>query len=124
MQVKIYNPGLAIGDLTDYGRCIGRILAAEPRRDHPRAVFISDDLGTIGAVTELTEQGFNVPGDFAFISWDGLKISSFFRQSVTTLEVPHRQMLDFAAAFATGNPLSRHLEVHPRIRPGETMPLS
>lgn len=122
MQINIHNPGPVSGDLTDYGRHIGRTLAAQPRSSHARAVFISDDLGTIGAVAELLEQGFQVPQDFAFISWDGLKISRYFLKSVTTLEVPHRQMLDFAAAFATGNPPSRHLEVHPRIRPGQTMP--
>ncbi len=122
MEIQIHNPGPVVGELTDYGRNIGRILAAEPRRNFPRAVFISDDLGTIGAVAELLEQGFQVPRDFAFISWDGLKISRYFQKSVTTLEVPHPQMLAFAAAFATGNPPGRHLEVHPSIRPGETMP--
>lgn len=110
-------------NLIEYGREIGRSLLRLPARSsRPEAVFISDDIATIGAVSELLDHGRRVPEDYAFISWDGLKISSYFRRTVTTLVIPHREMLDYARRFVLDDHCPPQLIGTPFVRPGETMP--
>ena len=106
----------------EFGESIGAQLA-EMSRHEPLAVFIGDDMVTISAVKYLLNRGFRVPEDFAFISWDGLKISNYFLRTVTTLEIPHSEMLNYAERFVTSDDCERRLIVTPNIRVGETMPV-
>lgn len=106
----------------ELGEIIGAHLAGLSRQG-PVAVFIGDDIITISVVKYLLERGFRVPEDFAFISWDGLRISNYFLRVVTTLEIPHTEMLSYTKRFVTSDDCERRLIVTPRIRVGETMPV-
>lgn len=115
--------GNGSGDLFSYGESMGvELLKLRGSSNEPVAVFINDDIATASAMDLLIDHGVDVPGEFAFISWDGLKISRHFRKSLTTLEVPHWQMLNFVNDFILGRTRHRSLEVTPEVRSGKSMP--
>ncbi len=106
----------------DPGIIIGKCLVELGRRQPAEAVMTGGDMETIGAIMYLLEHGLRVPEDYAFISWDGLDISKFFLCPLTTLQVPQRQMLDFAAHFIMDESEERELLLNPDIRIGASMP--
>lgn len=122
--LEIIHTGLPQGeDPYAYGRDLGNFLLSVPRdKSDPAAVFINDDTTSAVAMELLLRHGVEIPGEFAFISWDGLKISRFFSRSLTTMEIPHWEMLDFASDFAQGKAVPPVLEVIPLIRIGDSMP--
>lgn len=108
-------------ELSEAGRHYGELLSKWPKKAEPTAVFISDDIMTIGAVSYLLDSGFRVPEDYAFISWDGLNISRYFLKPVTTMVVPHTEMIHAAAEFLAGEESPRFTKIEPYIRPGKTL---
>jgi LacI family transcriptional regulator len=108
-------------ELSETGRRYGRFLSECGKPSERTAVFISDDIMTIGAVSYLLEHGFRVPEDYAFISWDGLSISRYFLKPVTTLVVPHAEMIQATAAFLAGEEQDRFINLKPAVRPGKTL---
>ena len=108
----------------DAGERIADALAARDRQKKtPCAVFINDDLLTISVISALLARGFRVPEDFAFVSWDGLKVSRYFHKQLTTLEIPHEKMLVSALDFLSGRSGLPRLRFAPEIREGETLPV-
>ncbi len=101
---------------------LGAALQRSRPSGKPCAVFIYDDLLTAGVIDWLLEHGAAVPEEFAFISWDGLDASRFFRRSLTTLAVPHERMLESALNFLTGDAPPADIRVEPVVREGESMP--
>lgn len=114
--------GCPVSGRPETGAILGELLLKRYHTSLPRAVFIYDDLLTCGTVEWLLEHGAAVPEEFAFISWDGLDISRFFRKSLTTLVVPHDRMLEFALDFLTRKGDRSRLMLEPVIREGDSMP--
>ena len=98
-------------------------MLAGPRPKRRRAVIIPDDLTTAEAVRIVLRSGMRVPEDYAFVSWDGLTFSDLLTRSLTTLEIPHTGMLEFALKFLRGEPCGRIHILEPRLRIGDSMPL-
>lgn len=117
-ELPPYDPNL---ELSEAGRRYGELLSKREKTDGRTAVFVSDDIMTIGAVSYLLEHGVRVPEDYAFISWDGLNISRYFLKPVTTLVVPHAEMIRATAEFLAGEYSQRFVRIKPVIRPGETL---
>lgn len=114
---------VSAADTPDAGAFIATVLREKhPSKGVPQAVFINDDLLTASVISALQGMNLQVPEDYAFISWDGLKISSFFHKSLTTLEIPHEKMLLCALDFLSGKSDLPKMRLEPRIRAGETMP--
>ncbi len=86
------------------------------------ALCIPDDLQSIKLIKLLLERKLNIPGDAGLISWDGLQVSSYFSPVLETLAIPHDEMCNAAVEFLSGNG-NGFVEVTPKIRPGETLPL-
>ena len=98
-------------------------MIAGPRPKKPRAVIIPDDLTTARAIRLALDTGRRVPEDYAFMSWDGLAFSDLLTRSLTTLEIPHTGMLEFAMRFLRGEKCERVRILEPRLRVGDSMPL-
>ena len=86
------------------------------------ALCIPDDLQSIKLIQLLRKRNLNIPGDAGMISWDGLPVSNYFSPVLETLEIPHDEMYHAAGKFLDGNG-GGFVEVTPKIRPGETLPL-
>lgn len=86
------------------------------------AVCIPDDLQSIRLIKLFRERNLNIPDDAGMISWDGLPVSNYFSPVLETLEIPHDEMYCAADRFLTGNG-GGFVEVTPKIRRGETLPL-
>lgn len=86
------------------------------------AVCIPDDLQSIRLIKLFRERNLNIPDDAGMISWDGLPVSNYFSPVLETLEIPHDEMYCAADRFLTGNG-GEFVEVTPKIRRGETLPL-
>jgi LacI family transcriptional regulator len=66
-------------------KCAQQLLAlASP----PTAIFASNDLMAIGALTFLHEQGVDVPDDFSVIGFDNIGLSNFACPPLTTVATP------------------------------------
>ena len=87
-----------------------------------QAIFINDDLLTIKVITKLQKMGFEIPKDLAFISWDGLAVSDYFHQRLTTLEIPNEKMLSYALDFISDKIKLPKVRLVPQIRIGDSMP--
>lgn len=76
------------------------ILRLQPR---PTAIVAANDLGALGALRALLENGINVPHEIAVTGFDGTKSADFATPSLTTVDVP----IDVLAAKAMDILISR-----------------
>lgn len=70
-----------------------RILQLNPR---PTAIFAANDESAISAIAALSDHGIRVPEDMAIVSIDNIGISELIRPSLTTVDVPKKQMAAYA----------------------------
>lgn len=125
-EVKVhYYPSRETGwsHWRETGEFIGsQLLRCAPRAE-PCAVYINDDKTTWAAIHYLSVRGVGIPEEFAFISWDGLEESEFVRIPLTTLMIPHAQMMAYAIAWCQ-NPDRAHepVQLIPQIAPGASLP--
>jgi DNA-binding LacI/PurR family transcriptional regulator len=69
------------------------ILRLHPR---PTAIFAANDESAISAIAALHDHGIRVPQDIAIVSIDNIGISGMIRPSLTTVDVPKKQMASYA----------------------------
>ena len=70
-----------------------RILQLDPR---PTAIFAANDESAISAIAALRDHGLRVPKDMAIVSIDNIGIAEMIRPSLTTVDVPKKQMAAYA----------------------------
>jgi DNA-binding LacI/PurR family transcriptional regulator len=75
-----------------YDATVG-ILQLTPR---PTAIFAANDESAISAIAALHDHGIKVPDDIAIVSIDNIDISGMIRPSLTTVNVPKREMASYA----------------------------
>lgn len=83
-----YDPALVIaGDWTfESGRAAARCLCelAQP----PTAIFASNDIMAIGAISYLQAQGRAVPAQVSVVGFDDITLSAFYTPPLTTVATP------------------------------------
>jgi DNA-binding LacI/PurR family transcriptional regulator len=88
-----------------------------------KAVYVNDDHTTLVVIKYLLDRGVKIPQDMAFISWDGLPESNYFSIPLTTLEVPHEQMMSYTLDWINGRKFrAKTIIINPAIRSGESLP--
>lgn len=74
----------------EYGYlCAGQLLDENPRLD---AIMAAVDVQGLGAMRAIKERGLRVPQDIRLVSLTGHTIGSMLETSMTSLEVPAREM--------------------------------
>jgi DNA-binding LacI/PurR family transcriptional regulator len=71
----------------------GEILKLHPR---PTAIFAANDESAISAIAALHDHGVKVPQDIAIVSIDNIEMAEMIRPSLTTVDVPKKQMASYA----------------------------
>ncbi len=71
----------------------GEILKMEPR---PTAIFAANDESAISAIAALHDHCVEVPGEVAIVSIDNIDMARMVRPSLTTVDVPKREMASYA----------------------------
>lgn len=61
------------------------------------AFFITNNLMTMGTITELVEQGFIIPDDFSLVGFDDMEWYSIFKPAITAIRQPIYQLGRIAA---------------------------
>jgi DNA-binding LacI/PurR family transcriptional regulator len=69
------------------------ILKLQPR---PTAIFAANDESAISAMAALHDNCIQVPQDMAIVGIDNIEISKMVRPSLTTVDVPKKEMASFA----------------------------
>jgi DNA-binding LacI/PurR family transcriptional regulator len=69
------------------------ILQLDPR---PTAIFAANDESAISAIAALHDNCVKVPDEMAIVSIDNIEISKMIRPSLTTVDVPKREMASYA----------------------------
>ena len=69
------------------------ILQLQPR---PTAIFAANDESAISAIAALHDNCVKVPQDIAIVSIDNIDMARMIRPSLTTVDVPKRQMASYA----------------------------
>lgn len=64
------------------------------------AIFVYNDAMAIGAISTLSDNGFNVPTDISVLGFDDVLLASYSRPKLTTLNYPIEKMAKHAAAIA------------------------
>lgn len=88
------DAGLAVSpDLVRYGdykQASGRDLARDllARRHPPTALFISNNLMTIGALEVVAERKLQIPRDLALLSFDDLPLAAVFNPPLSVVRQP------------------------------------
>ncbi len=62
----------------------------------PTAIFAANDESAISAIAALHDHSIRVPQDIAVVSIDNIGISGMIRPSLTTVDVPKKQMAAYA----------------------------
>lgn len=70
-----------------------QILQLTPK---PTAIFCANDESAISAIASLRDHGIRVPQDMAITSIDNIGMAEMIRPSLTTVDVPKKQMVDYA----------------------------
>ena len=76
-----------------------RVLAGS---DRPTAVFVSSDLQAFGVLRAIREQGLDVPGDLALVTFDGIEESAFSWPPLTLTQQPLQAMAEAAISALLG----------------------
>ncbi len=65
---------------------------------HPdmTAIFASNDESAIAAIAVIHDHGLRVPDDVAIASVDNIELASIVRPALTTVNIPRREMVDYA----------------------------
>jgi len=80
---------LVRGDFTERGGYDAAMqLLSGPTRDRPRAIFISSDIQTDGALRACAQLGIRVPEDLAVVSFDGTLGAAYSVPSITSFRQP------------------------------------
>ena len=74
----------------EYGyQCAGQLLDENPKLD---AIMAAVDVQGLGAMRAIKERGLRVPEDIRLVSLTGHKVGGMLETSMTSLEVPSREM--------------------------------
>jgi DNA-binding LacI/PurR family transcriptional regulator len=65
-------------------------------RPRPTAIFAANDESAISAIAAMHDNNVRVPDDIALVSIDNIDIAQMIRPSLTTVDVPKRQMASYA----------------------------
>jgi LacI family transcriptional regulator len=60
----------------------------------PTAIFAISDVGALGAIKRLRQDGYRVPADVSVIGTDGLDVGAMVHPSLTTLVHPIKEMTE------------------------------
>ncbi len=69
------------------------ILQLQPR---PTAIFAANDESAISAIAALHDRQVRVPEELAIVSIDNIDMAKMIRPSLTTVDIPKRQMASYA----------------------------
>src|SRR5512140_3158198 len=69
------------------------LIEGQPR---PTAIFAANDESAISAIAALHDHCVKVPEDIAIVSIDNIDMAKMIRPSLTTVDVPKRQMASYA----------------------------
>jgi LacI family transcriptional regulator len=87
------------------------------RDSPPTAIFCFNDQIAMGVYEALRELGLEIPHDVAVIGFDNLElISAFLRPKLSTMELPHYQMGQWAVNY-----LAEHAENKDKLEPVQHM---
>lgn len=75
------------------------------------ALFASNDEAAMAAIAALRDQGLRVPEDIAITSIDNTETAKIIRPALTTVNVPRREMVEYAFQFLLSQ------RQHPVARP-------
>ncbi len=90
-----------VGDFSDSsGYAAARKLLA--LRNRPRAIFASNDMMAIGALSALHEAGVRVPEELAVVGFDDIPVASFLMPALTSVHVD----IDYLGRLAVQHLLS------------------
>jgi LacI family transcriptional regulator len=71
---------------TNEGRLAVRQLMS--REDRPSALFVANNLMTVGAMMALQEMGLTIPDDVAYVGFDDFDWAAFLRPQLTMIAQP------------------------------------
>lgn len=85
------------GDFTVFGgsESMSRLMKLDER---PTAVFVSNDMMAMGAVTAARRLGLHVPEDVSIIGFDDIELARAFNPTLTTMAQPMQEMADIATS--------------------------
>ena len=65
--------------------------------DYPKAVFVGNDLMSVGALQALGEANLRVPQDIAIVSFDDVYLAQLTSPPLTTVRQPIKELGKYAA---------------------------
>ncbi|MDX6244317.1 MAG: LacI family transcriptional regulator [Frankiales bacterium] len=74
------------------GRVAVRQLLTLAKRKAPTAVFCANDLLALGALQELSQQGFRVPADMSIVGYDDIDFASAAMVPLSSVRQPRHQL--------------------------------
>jgi len=65
-------------------------------KEKPTAIYAINDLLAIGIMDACEKRGLKIPGDFALVGFDNIKLSAHSRFSITTVDYPLKELAKIA----------------------------
>jgi len=78
---------IAMGDYTSAGGLQAMNILLD-RPDQPSAVFATNDMMAIGAMTSIRQHGLSVPADISIVGFDDIELASEITPMLTTVRQP------------------------------------
>ena len=93
-----------------------KLLRVTPR---PTALFTASDEIAISAMAALHDHGLSIPQDIALASIDNIEMASIVRPSLTTVDVPKRQMASLALQVLVAGKKNKKADPESLVLPTE-----
>jgi LacI family transcriptional regulator len=96
LHVALMDNNSNVGRIPFARRSFQQIMSHAPA---PTAIICGNDILAIGALLEAEAMGIDVPGTLSICGFDDIEIAAHSRPSLTTVQVPDRQMGELAAQY-------------------------
>jgi len=111
-QLAVMGSGLPLGRIPFARASLRQILGKAPE---PTAIICGNDMLAVGALLEAEAMGIEVPGTLSISGCDDIEIAAHLRPSLTTMQVPDRQIGEAAAQYLIDRLAGRPCEHPPML---------
>ena len=87
-----FHPDLVFRTQADYDSCYQTIRRRSKFFRSVTGLFAQFDVGALGAMSALIDEGYRIPEDVSVIGLDGLDIGNMYRPALTSVGQPFREL--------------------------------
>jgi DNA-binding LacI/PurR family transcriptional regulator len=87
------------------------------RLDPPTAIFATNDLMAIGALSAAWERGLHIPRDLSVVGFDNIELTTYTTPPITTVIIDRVALMEKSVEMLLALIEGKHVDVPPTLKP-------